>query len=94
RGSFDKAAAGLGSLGGRSFSSDIDAQQNRGASAPEDSAAATVALAIGPEGGWTDGEIASARAAGFLEASLGENILRTETAVLASMAILGFALGG
>jgi len=55
--------------------------------------ATTVALAIGPEGGWTDAEIASARAAGFIEASLGENILRTETAVLASMAILGFGLG-
>jgi 16S rRNA (uracil1498-N3)-methyltransferase len=52
-----------------------------------------VALAIGPEGGWTDGEIAAAEAAGFTEASLGENILRTETAVLASMAILRFALG-
>ncbi len=54
--------------------------------------ATTVALAIGPEGGWTDPEIASARAAGFVEVSLGENILRTETAVLAAMAILGFAL--
>jgi 16S rRNA (uracil1498-N3)-methyltransferase len=51
-----------------------------------------VALAIGPEGGWTDEEIAAAVAAGFAEASLGENILRTETAVLASMAILSFAL--
>jgi 16S rRNA (uracil1498-N3)-methyltransferase len=51
------------------------------------------AVAIGPEGGWTDGEIRAARSAGFLEASLGENILRTETAVLAVMAILGFALG-
>lgn len=49
-------------------------------------------LAIGPEGGWTGGEIAAARAAGFTEASLGENILRTETAVLASLAILRFAL--
>jgi 16S rRNA (uracil1498-N3)-methyltransferase len=56
--------------------------------------AITVALAIGPEGGWTDQEIASARAAGFLEASLGENILRTETAVIASMAVLRFALAG
>jgi 16S rRNA (uracil1498-N3)-methyltransferase len=55
-------------------------------------APSTVALAVGPEGGWTDDEIASARAAGFVEASLGENILRTETAVLASMAVLGFAL--
>jgi 16S rRNA (uracil1498-N3)-methyltransferase len=53
----------------------------------------TVALAIGPEGGWTDEELASARSNGFAEASLGENILRTETAVLAAMAILGFALG-
>lgn len=81
-----------GSLGGRSFSSDKKALQDRGASAPENRAVETVALAIGPEGGWTDAEIASARGAGFVEASLGENILRTETAVLASMAILGFAL--
>lgn len=54
---------------------------------------ASAALAIGPEGGWTDDEIAAARAAGFVEASLGENILRTETAVLASLAILRFVLG-
>jgi 16S rRNA (uracil1498-N3)-methyltransferase len=49
-------------------------------------------LAIGPEGGWADDEIASARAVGFLEVSLGENILRTETAVLAVLAILRFQL--
>jgi 16S rRNA (uracil1498-N3)-methyltransferase len=54
---------------------------------------ATAALAAGPEGGWTDDEIAAARAAGFLEASLAQNILRTETAVIASLAILAFALG-
>ncbi|HVB88441.1 MAG TPA: RsmE family RNA methyltransferase [Candidatus Dormibacteraeota bacterium] len=53
----------------------------------------SAALAIGPEGGWTDEELASARAHGFAEASLGENILRTETAVTAAMAILSFALG-
>jgi 16S rRNA (uracil1498-N3)-methyltransferase len=52
-----------------------------------------VALAIGPEGGWTEGEISAARAAGFIEASLGENILRTETAVIASLAILRFVAG-
>jgi len=57
-------------------------------------AASAVVLAIGPEGGWTDQEIAAARNAGFAEVSLGENILRTETAVLAAMAILNFALGG
>jgi 16S rRNA (uracil1498-N3)-methyltransferase len=52
-----------------------------------------VALAIGPEGGWTDKEISAARASGFCEASLGENILRTETAVIAAMAIVGFVFG-
>ncbi len=52
-----------------------------------------VSLAIGPEGGWTDEELSSARAAGFAEVSLGENILRAETAVISAMAILRFILG-
>lgn len=55
-------------------------------------ATSSAALAVGPEGGWTDEELAAARTAGFTEASLGENILRTETAVLASLAILRFVL--
>jgi 16S rRNA (uracil1498-N3)-methyltransferase len=50
-------------------------------------------LAIGPEGGWTDEEFASAAAAGFGEASLGKMILRTETAVVAALASLNYALG-
>jgi len=50
-------------------------------------------IAIGPEGGWTGEEIAVASAAGFAEVSLGENILRTETAVVAAMAVVSFALG-
>lgn len=49
-------------------------------------------LAIGPEGGWTDEEFAAAHAAGFVEASLGPNILRTETAVVAALAAIDFAL--
>lgn len=49
------------------------------------------ALAIGPEGGWTGEEIEAAKAAGFSQASLGETILRTETAVIAAMSILRFA---
>jgi len=49
-------------------------------------------LAIGPEGGWADEEFAAAHSAKFIEASLGENILRTETAVVAAMAILDFTL--
>ena len=51
------------------------------------------AIAIGPEGGWTDDELDDARAANFLEASLGKNILRTETAVAAALAIFNHALG-
>jgi 16S rRNA (uracil1498-N3)-methyltransferase len=49
-------------------------------------------LAVGPEGGWTDAEYSTARAARFQEASLGKLILRTETAVVASIAALNFAL--
>jgi 16S rRNA (uracil1498-N3)-methyltransferase len=52
----------------------------------------TAALAIGPEGGWTEDELIGARAAGFQEASLGQLILRTETAVISALSILNFAL--
>jgi 16S rRNA (uracil1498-N3)-methyltransferase len=45
-----------------------------------------IALAIGPEGGWTEEEFGAASGAGFREASLGQNILRTETAVIAGLA--------
>jgi 16S rRNA (uracil1498-N3)-methyltransferase len=53
---------------------------------------ARVALAIGPEGGWTDEEFAAALSAGFDETSMGKMILRTETAVTAALASLNFAL--
>ncbi len=49
-------------------------------------------LAIGPEGGWTEAEFAAAQSGGFLEASLGRLILRTETAVIAALASLNYAL--
>jgi 16S rRNA (uracil1498-N3)-methyltransferase len=49
-------------------------------------------LAIGPEGGWTDEEFAAAKAAAFHEGSLGRHILRTETAVIAALACLNYAL--
>ena len=54
--------------------------------------AAKAVLVIGPEGGWTDAEFEAARCAGFHEASLGKLILRTETAVVAALASLNFAL--
>jgi 16S rRNA (uracil1498-N3)-methyltransferase len=53
-----------------------------------------VALAIGPEGGWTDAEFAAAQKCGFKEASLGKQVLRTETAVIAALAIVRYAMEG
>lgn len=52
----------------------------------------TAVFAIGPEGGWTDAEFASAQRNGFHEASLGLLILRAETAVIAALASLNYAL--
>jgi 16S rRNA (uracil1498-N3)-methyltransferase len=56
--------------------------------------ATAVTLAIGPEGGWTDADLEAARSSGFREASLGRPVLRTETAVIAGLAAINYALGG
>jgi 16S rRNA (uracil1498-N3)-methyltransferase len=45
-----------------------------------------ITLAIGPEGGWTAGEIQQALAAGFEPVSLGPRILRTLTAPIVALA--------
>lgn len=45
-------------------------------------------LAIGPEGGWTDEEVALLEAKGFARYSLGRRILRTDTATIALLAKL------
>jgi 16S rRNA (uracil1498-N3)-methyltransferase len=44
-------------------------------------------LAFGPEGGWKPQELAAFRSAGWTAASLGDPILRAETAVIAAVAI-------
>ena len=46
-------------------------------------------VAIGPEGGFTAEEVATAEAAGFQRVSLGPHILRIETAAIAMAAIAG-----
>ncbi|MCY3504859.1 MAG: RsmE family RNA methyltransferase [Chloroflexi bacterium] len=46
-----------------------------------------VIIAVGPEGGFSEDEIASAIEAGALVASLGPNTLRTETAAVVAVAL-------
>jgi len=58
-----------------------------------DRTADSVALAIGPEGGWTSAEFTVAAECGFAEAALGSNILRTETAVCAALAAAQYSFG-
>lgn len=50
--------------------------------------ARSVAVAIGPEGGFTEQEIALAQRAGFVVAALGPRVLRTETAGPAALVAL------
>ena len=47
----------------------------------------SLALMVGPEGGWTDDEVALFANSQWLSASLGQNILRAETAAIAATAI-------
>lgn len=71
---------------------------------PEDSAplnaalddarrAGSLALLVGPEGGWSDAEQAAARQAGVAAVSFGPRVLRTETAGLALVAAATALLG-
>ena len=54
----------------------------------EGGTASGVALAVGPEGGWTTEEMEMFGDAGWKPASMGENILRAETAAIAALAIV------
>ncbi|SRR5450759_126849 len=53
----------------------------------------TLALFIGPEGGFTDQEIHLARQVGVTPVSLGRRILRMETAAIVALALAYHALG-
>ena len=49
-----------------------------------------LALLIGPEGGLSDAEIASANAKGFVNWCIGRRVLRTETAPVVALSILNY----
>lgn len=52
-----------------------------------------VALVVGPEGGWTDAEVADLVAIGAIPVGLGPTVLRTEHAGAAGLAVLAALLG-
>ncbi len=52
----------------------------------------TIAVAIGPEGGWTGEEERSFRERGWIAASLGPTILRAETAAIAAVSVVAAEL--
>ncbi len=62
------------------LSSDLTSQEN-------------VRLLFGPEGGFTEDEIAMARLAGWRTVGLGRSILRAETAAIAAVAVVQHLLG-
>jgi 16S rRNA (uracil1498-N3)-methyltransferase len=53
----------------------------------------SVALLVGPEGGFDAEEVNLARMHGFISCSLGPRVLRTETAAPAALAALQLACG-
>jgi 16S rRNA (uracil1498-N3)-methyltransferase len=57
-----------------------------------DVASKGIVLAIGPEGGWTEDELQAFQQAGWISASLGNTILRAETAAMAALAVAASAL--
>jgi len=56
-------------------------------------AADSVMVIIGPEGGWTNEEVARAEQAGCRPVTLGQQILRADTAAIATISILQSRLG-
>jgi 16S rRNA (uracil1498-N3)-methyltransferase len=48
---------------------------------------------VGPEGGFTEGEVKLAKQEGFIPVKLGQRILRTETAAIVLVGIIEYELG-
>lgn len=61
--------------------------------APHGAAVRPIRLLVGPEGGLSEEEVHGARLRGFIPATLGRQTLRTETASIVAVALVGFLLG-
>ncbi len=57
------------------------------------SAPATISILLGPEGGFSKGEVAVAREAGYRSTSLGPRTLRAETAAVVGISLVQFLWG-
>jgi 16S rRNA (uracil1498-N3)-methyltransferase len=53
----------------------------------------SIAVAVGPEGGFAREEVELAKSRGFISAGMGKRVLRSETASLAVLSILQYELG-
>lgn len=54
---------------------------------------ASVSIAIGPEGGWSESELQMANTHGFVNVQLGNRILRTETAAVSAVTLAQHLFG-
>ena len=63
------------------------------ASEPIPNSGSRIIAILGPEGGFSHAEIAMAKQAGFTPATLGNRILRSETAAIATGSILQYRFG-
>lgn len=77
---------------GRIVLSERERDQSLAALARESKHSKAIALATGPEGGWTEEENSAFLENGWKPASLGKNILRAETAVISALAVVGAIL--
>jgi 16S rRNA (uracil1498-N3)-methyltransferase len=59
----------------------------------EETNARTIAVAIGPEGGFTDQEVEQAESAGFSPASLGPRVLKADTAAISACVLVQHRFG-
>lgn len=86
-------AQALGALPPRARGFTLDPQADTSIATLQLDAREDVVIAIGPEGGWSAGDLALLRGAGFAGLRLGPRVLRTETAGLAAIAALQARFG-
>jgi 16S rRNA (uracil1498-N3)-methyltransferase len=60
----------------------------QGSATPQDAT-----IFVGPEGGWTDAEVAAARHAGARLVTLGRRTLRADAAPIAAISVLQYIWG-